>query len=69
MFLPLLAIVYAVFKSTIRAKMSSTREQLTDVLGLADFCNSSFQVGITSDVSWSTSKAEYSLLTRLWYDK
>ena len=69
MFLPLLAIVYAVFESAIRAEMSRTREQLTDALGLADFCSSSFQVGITTDVSLSTIKAENSLLARLWYDK
>lgn len=68
-FLPLLTVVYAVFESTIRAKMSRTREQLTYALGLADFCSSSFQVGITAHVSWPTLKAEYSLLTRLWYNK
>ena len=50
-FLPLFTIVYAVFESTIRADMSRTREQLTYALGLADFCSSSFQVGITVHVS------------------
>ena len=68
-FLPLLTVVYAVFEGTIRAKMSGKCEQVMYVMGLAYFCSSSFQVGITAHVSWSTPKVEYSLLTRLWYNK